>query len=394
MSSYYPSFNYMGLNSFKDKNLMVVHFESGDDGEMDTFLGMDQIYTENPYGTKRLTYGAKYNNVAVIRISVMKASGQDFTVAETRDFLRWTTGARQNSYLDLVDGDDVVVSFLGHVTSVYQQKIDARTVGFIIEHTSVSPWAYSALQHISCSFGQSMSIDENEVLSKTGDALSVNSDGVLSNGNIAMFKINNDGTMYIDDVTELYIENPSDDLYSYVNMDVTFKNGNSDTISIKNKTIIQETDGNDGDTAIYNIVNGEIIKINAGQFITSDRQGRLFGNDFNFIWPKLMPGANNFAISGSGNGVVEFEYRYPIKIGDCAIDVSVYNDTLTCGDCPDVMDTVNPIFWSDILDTPTTIAGYGIKDAYTINEVDNKLVGIDPEIDADQLNKMLQETLI
>ena len=76
MSSYYQSFSYTApngkrYNSYKDKNLIVVHFESGDEGEVETFLEMEPVYTDNAYGTRRLDYGAKYNNVAVIRISVM-----------------------------------------------------------------------------------------------------------------------------------------------------------------------------------------------------------------------------------------------------------------------------------------------------------------------------------
>lgn len=390
MSSYFPSFNYMGLNSFKDKNLIVVHFESGDEGEMDTFLGMDQIYTENPYGTKRITYGAKYNNVAVIRISVMKADGQDFTTSEVRDFLKWTTGVQQNSYLDLVDNEVVKVSFLGHVTAVYQQKLDARTIGFVIEHTSVSPWAYSSPQTVSCSFGQELIIDTNGVLSKQNNQpLSVDTNGVLTNGTDKLFSFTNDGTTYLDNSVKLNIHNSSDDLYSYVNLDTTFANTNSDHLIIKNQTLYEESDGQDGLTEIVGMAGGEVIKLYAGQFITSDATEKIFGDRFNFIWPKLMPGDNIVSISGTGSGNVEFTYRYPIKIGDCAIDIYVYNNSL-CGECLDVYRSVS---WDDIIDLPSTISGYGITDAYTITEVDNKIGNIDININQDELTRMLQETL-
>ena len=100
MSSYYPSFSYKGFNSLKDKNLMVSAFDA-DQGEADTYLSMDCIYTDKYDGTRRLDYGAKFNSVAVIKISVIKANKRDFTVSEVRDFLKWTTGSRLNSYLDL-----------------------------------------------------------------------------------------------------------------------------------------------------------------------------------------------------------------------------------------------------------------------------------------------------
>jgi len=164
MSSYYPSFNYMGFNSLIDKHLIVASFDA-DDGEMDTFLGMDPIYTEKYDGTRRFDYGAKFNSVSVIKITVIKESGKDFSLSDVRDFLRWTTGVRNISYLDLVLEHNPAYSFLGRVTNVYQHKLDARTIGLSIEFTSVSPWAYSSIQTFNCSFGQALSVNENGLLS-------------------------------------------------------------------------------------------------------------------------------------------------------------------------------------------------------------------------------------
>lgn len=390
MSSYYPSFTYMGLNSLKDKNLLVVHFESGDDGEMDTFLGMDPVYTESAYGTKRLDYGARYNNVAIIRISVMKANGKDFTVTEVRDFLKWTTGVRQNSYLDLVDGEVVKASFLGRITAVYQQKLDARTIGFVIEHTSVSPWAYSPQQFVSCSFGQDLIVDEDGLLNKDGQALSIDKNGTLSNGINSAFDITNDGVVYLDNSINLQIDNLSDDLYSYVYMDTTITNRNSKEISIKNLAFGEE------ETKITEMRYGEVIKLTSEQFITSDVPYKTFGDSFNFKWPKLVAGINDFIISGDGESVVEFTYRYPIKIGDCAIDIDVSGSSLNCGDCPDSSvsgSTSGPVTWDEILGKPNTISGYGITDTYTMAEINKKISNIETSVDREELNKMLEETL-
>ena len=101
MSSYYPGFNYLGVNS-REKNLVVAHFDS-DSGQIDTYLGMEPIYTESADGTSRIDYGAKYNNVATIKLSVIKQDGGDFSVADVRDCLKWLTGARKNSALDLTE---------------------------------------------------------------------------------------------------------------------------------------------------------------------------------------------------------------------------------------------------------------------------------------------------
>lgn len=396
MSSYYPSFSYTApngkkYNSYKDKNLIVVHFESGDDGEMDTFLEMEPVYTDNAYGTRRLDYGAKYNNVAVIRISVMKANGKDFTVAEVRDFLKWTTGSRKTSYLDLMDGEVVKASFLGRITSVYQQKLDARTIGFVIEHTSVSPYAYSPIQYVSCSFGQVLSVDANGVLFKNGQSLSIDNNGTLSNGLNGMFEVENDGIVYIDNSVSIIVPNDTDDLSDYVYLDTVFTNTNSDHLIIKNQTLYEESDEKDGITEITGMRNKEVVTLSSRQFITSSRD-RAFGNNFNFIWPKLLPGDNNFIISGTGEGALEFTYRYPIKIGDCAMDISVSGNELHCGGYPDDSgSTSGPVTWDDILGKPNTIRGYGITDAYTISEVNSKIDNIDMNIDEDDLNEMLED---
>lgn len=402
MSSYYPSFSYTApngkrYNSYKDKNLIVVHFESGDDGEVETFLEMEPVYTDNAYGTRRLDYGAKYNNVAVIRISVMKANGQDFTVAEVRDFLRWTTGSRSVTSLDLSDiiNDNEIVraSFFGRITSVYQQKLDARTIGFVIEHTSISPYAYSPVRYASCSFGQSLIISDNGTLYKDGQSLSINNDGILSNGSSAMFSITNDGVVYLDNSVVLSINNDTDDLSDYVYLDMIFTNTDSDHVVIKNQTLYQESNGVDGITEIANMHRNETITLSSGQFITSS-SGRSFGNNFNFVWPKLLPGENNFAISGTGEGAVKFMYRTPIKIGDCAIDMEVFGDGLCCGDYTNNEGSNSgPVTWNDILDKPNTIQGYGITDAYTISEINNKLGNIDMSIDEAELNEMLENVL-
>lgn len=394
MSSYFPSFSYTApngikYNSYKDKNLIVTHFESGDDGEMDTFLGMEPVYSDNSYGTRRFDYGAKYNNVAVIRISVMKANGKDFTVAEVRDFLRWTTGSRKTSYLDLVDGEIIKASFLGRVTAVYQQKLDARTIGFVIEHTSISPYAYSPIQYASCYFGQALTVNDSGVLFNNGHDLFLDENGILSNGHGGMFDIENDGTLYIDNSVGITILNDTDDLSDYVYMDLIFTNTNSDHLIIKNQTLYEESDETDGITEITGMHNKEIITLDSRQFITSS-SGRMFGSNFNFIWPKLLPGENNFIISGSGEGTIEFSYRYPIKIGDCAIDIYVSGGGLCCGDYSNESIS-GPVTWDDILGKPTTLQGYGVTNAYTKTEIDSML---DDFVSDDVYTKSEVDTLI
>lgn len=405
MSSYYPSFNYMGLNSFKDKNLVVASFDV-DQGECDTFLGMESIYTNNYDGTRRLDYGARHNNVALVKIAVIKANRSEFTVAEVRDFLKWTTGARKVSYLDLLVEDEIKCSFLGRVINAYQQKLDARTIGLAIEFESVSPWAYSPLQTISCTFGDVLHADDQGVVYKGSyetPSLSVSKNGTLNNGTAGMnegggtFTIDSDGAIYIDNTIYVRIDNNTDDLYSFVDMNAIFKNANCTCISINNTTIGEVS-------SINNIYHNEVVTLSSGQFITSDRQYRTFGNSFNYIWPRLKPGINNIMITGDGVGEITFTYRYPIKIGDCAIDVGTFDNEYAYDNNTDY----GFVHWSDIVGEPTTLAGYGITDTYTAAEIDAKLANIevggggssggsdcdcDITINENDLNAMLTEIL-
>ena len=76
MSSYHTSFSYIGKNSYDDFNWFIVHFESGDSGEVDSYLGIESVQTTLYDGTKNLLYGTKYSETAILNISIIK---KDFT---------------------------------------------------------------------------------------------------------------------------------------------------------------------------------------------------------------------------------------------------------------------------------------------------------------------------
>lgn len=322
MSSYHSSFTYLDKNSKTDFNWIISAFDP-DSGEMDSFLSQEQVYADSYRGTKRKLYGTRYDAVALVKISVIKCNGEDFSVEECRKAYRWLTGNPQASWLDLYSGDVLQYSFLGTVQDVKPYKLDARTVGLTIYFESISPWAYSPIQYTSHAFDQSVSMD-SEILYAENSTFNVDENGVLYSNDTLNFS--DDGTVYIYNYPTLKINNKTDDLYTYVYLNTIFRNNNSDYLSIKNITTGEET-------IIKNMIVNEIVTLSAEQFIISDVPNKVFGNDFNFVWPRMVPGVNEFVISGSGSGSVEFTYRYPIKIGDCAIDVNTYSDN-DC-DCPE-----------------------------------------------------------
>lgn len=316
MSVYHTSFNYLDKNSNKDFGLIISHFSDGaDSGEMETFMSMDPVYTDNASGTKRIDYGAKYSSVAVFRITIIKQDGSELSVSNIRSYLKWLTGARTNSSLDLLIGNEIKYSFVGRFTNAWQYKMDARTCGLILEFTSISPWAYSPKQTV-----------ERTI-----------------NGSI-----------------EIEINNQSDDLYEYVYPKITYTNTTGNSLKIENKTTGEVTH-------VGELSTNEIITIDNNLMITTDKPNKTFGNTFNFVFPRFTADINNLLITGTGNIVIE--YIMYLKVGDCARDINVVYDPICSEDGTIQVDTLP---FDRISGLPNTLQGYGITDAYPVSAVYNK----------------------
>lgn len=371
MASYHTSFSYNGTNSFKNMGLIIAAFEP-DDGFVDSFLSMENVSDEYFDRTKRFDYGSKYTTSAEIQITVIKRDGTDMTLNEFRACAKWLTGARVNSWLDVYVGDTVMYSFLGKFINMEQYKMDARTIGFRLTFSSVSPWAYSAPQYFDCAIYQALSVDNSGSLNKGKQSMNAFS-GVLcaSTDEGSTFNVTDDGIVYLDTAYKSTINNKSDDLYTYIYLDIDYVNESGTSLYIKNETLSEES-------VITDMSVNETVSISAKQFITSSIPNKIFGDSFNFVWPRLQPGDNEFVVDGNGRGVAHFTYRYPMKVGDFAMDVSVYGGGMDCCDYGEIP-SYNTVKWEDIVGVPSTIGGYGITDAYTTSEVDKKIENIDVE---------------
>ena len=270
MSSYHTSFKYLDKNSYDDFNLQIVHFDGGDSGEVDGYLSRDAIYADSPRGTKRTMYGVKYNSVALLNITVMNKDESEFSIEKTREINRWLTGSDQYSWMDLYVGNEVKYRMHCFVQDVRPYKIDSRVVGFVISVESSSPWCYSDLQVIA------QEVDGNATLQ---------------------------------------INNQSDDLCGYTDLRTVFKSTNAGSLTITNNTLTETT-------TVNNLAVNEVVTLSENMFIISDKTTRIFGNDFNFVWPKLKAGINDFSISGTGT--ITFEYIYAMKVTDCVGDINEY----------------------------------------------------------------------
>ena len=366
MSSYHTSFQYNEKNSAQDYGLLISSFEP-DNGFTDSFLSMENVSDNYFDGTKRFDYGSKYSTQAEIQITMIKRDGTDMTTHEFRTCAKWLTGARVNSWLDMYVGDTIVYSFLGKFINMEQYKMDARTIGFRVTFSSVSPWAYSQPQHFDCSIYQVINLDENGVLNK-GDQFMGVFDGVLcaSTDEGSYFNITDKGEVYLDTAYKSTITNESDDLYTYIYLDIDYVNESGTSLSIKNETLGEES-------VVTGMTANETVAISAKQFITSSKPNKIFGDNFNFVWPRLKPGDNHLIVSGDGRGAAYFTYRYPMKVGDNIMDIATYGNGIPYGDgAYDPSDKV--VKWEDIVGIPTTLGGYGLED-----EVDAKIENINIE---------------
>ena len=263
MAIYHPKIRFRGQTNY-DLELIVSTFDP-DNGAVDSYLDMEPVYTDSYDGTMRTDYGAKYSSVATPSVTFIEVDGSDINPYKVRNVLRWLTGSRKNAWMDVCDKDgEIVCSYLGRFTNVQLQKMDARVIGIIAQFTSVSPWAYSKVQ----------------------SPVVVNVDGEA----------------------EFVIDNLSDDFYSYVYPKVTFENSFKDaSLLIKNETLHNET-------VFKNLQQGEKVTIDNNFVVYSNNDKRIFNDDFNFVFPMLSAGTNQFYAEGSGTLTIEF--RYPMKVAD------------------------------------------------------------------------------
>lgn len=266
MAIYQRKFTYRDRSN-KDFGLIVVAFEP-DNGEVDSYLNIDSIYTDKYDGTRRNDYGAKYSNVAVLSITMIKENYTEFSLSELRNTIEWLTSLHKVSWLDLYnDNDEVIYSFLGRFSDVKLQKMDARVIGIRAEFTAVSPWAYS---------------------------------------NVHSMKTSVKGSL------KCPLFNYSDESAVYIYPKVVFKNTVKDgEFKIKNIATGKET-------VLSNLKINEIITMDSNQIIYSDNYVKVFGDDFNFEWLALAPGANYVLITGTGD--LTIEYRDIMKVADAIYD--------------------------------------------------------------------------
>lgn len=282
MSIYHPIIRFKEKTNY-DYELMVAHFDA-DSGEADSYLTMEPIYTDTFDGELRNDFGAKYTDVARPVVTFIESDGSDISPYKLRNVLRWLTSSKDVSFMDICNEDGVsVCAYIGRFTDVKLQKLDARIIGIVAYFTSISPFAYSDIKE-------------------------------------AAFTVTQDGTDFSIDCDTDDVYNP---LYPSVifnnKQDVDLANPDKVMLSLQNKTMNNET-------TFKNLQTNEIVTIDSNFVVYSDNTARIFNNDFNFEFPILAPGTNDFKAVGDGELIIRF--RYPMKMADGLPDAYDINDGL------------------------------------------------------------------
>lgn len=281
MSVYLPIISYQGKTNY-DFQLTVAHFDA-DSGETDSYQSMEPIYTENYDGSLRNDFGARYTDVARPVVTFIDPDGDNISHHKIRSVLRWLTGSKDVSFMDICDDTgQSMCSYIGRFTDVKLYKIDARVVGIVAYFTSTSPFAYSPIKE-------------------------------------ARFTVTQEGTDFI-------IDCDSDDEYNVLHPTVEFTNtqakdeANPDKIML---SLYNETMNNE--TTFKNLSTGETVTINSSLAVYSNNTARIFNDDYNFEFPILSCGSNNFKAIGEGELVIRF--RYPMKLADGLLDARQLNNS-------------------------------------------------------------------
>lgn len=241
-------------------------------GENNTFLTREAVASESFNGKFKNTSRYKYTENLTLKITFIKEGFGDFTFDEARKVLSWLTSKDTPSFLDVYDdiySEAIVYSVLGGFTNIQSYKLGSgRTVAFVADFESISPFAYSPIN---------------------------------------TFK------RTITEPTTFTVSCDNDDT-SYVYPRVTVKH-NGTSVEIKNSTT-------NTITAVRNSVAGETVTIDgANKLIYSSRTDRTFGTDFGtddvhnqWVWLPLVDGENTITVTGKCE--LTLEWRCVRKVGE------------------------------------------------------------------------------
>lgn len=308
-------FTYNGYSS-RDFDLICDLAFDSDSDNTETFLSRDVVASEVYNGTLKRTHNYKYSEVFAPSFTLIKNDFEDFTTEEVRKVLAWLTSSFTPKFLTAYEDDSEIISFeiLGAPTQIETYKLgNGRIVGIVFTFESCAPYAFSAVQTIikdittpqtftiTCNSDElgAMVYPKVTIEHKQTDSLVVQSDHMMKYNEELV-----DGTVY-----------QYEDKYYWIDNDGVFQEQPENTSNFDTTSVSIQNDTTQSKTVIGKDNAQEIVTLDgANRIVSSSRpNGRIFGDDFNWIWMPLVPGDNIITVMGSCT--IKFEWREPRKVG-------------------------------------------------------------------------------
>lgn len=275
MALHGKSFTYNGRSS-EDFDLIIGGFQS-----VDTPLNLARDITKstmNRYRHRTNTYGINYNDVLTFNIQLIKdpckysdQKDMRFTREQIREIAAWLTSPITPRIFHMFDFPEMVdqeYDYYGIFTNMSAQDNEIYCLNCLFECNT--PYALSAEQNII--------IDDGE--------------GIVSN--------------------------PSDEFEDYV-YPVIIITPTADVDAPYDIRLINESDGNRSIT-LKNMKPQDTVTMDCQKMTVKNQSGSLMSlDDLNIdvvdyiYWFRLLHGDNQIKVSG--DAIVEFIFRYPVKVG-------------------------------------------------------------------------------
>lgn len=333
-------------------------FESGDNGETESFLSKEAVSSNIYDGSRKNIHGYHYTEVINVQITLIKKNYESITEQENRKILAWLTGSNKTEELIVYKDDSEVVSYrlIGNVISVDQYKLaNNRVVGYIFSFENIAPYAYSPVKTVTKTITSPETFIINchtdayeknlypKITVKIGDSMYIPVDEDPTSDSYDMLDnviYEYDGHRYIKINGQKHsirtvpnIDNTTSDESTYNN----YYFATADNYVYKG-TIVKDVYGWEQVAKIgtgfeikntyyeYNkdiTVKSSVVDCHKHEVITIDGDNRLIassetpmriiGDSFNWEWLYFVPEENHITICG--NCTVIFEWVEPIKIG-------------------------------------------------------------------------------
>lgn len=140
-------FIFDGIDS-REFDVITCSFDGNQDESLPMGLGIEPITTE--LSDRIIDYGGKYNEVITFDFSITHSCGrmgEPFDRREIRDITNWLS-SKELKWLSFFDEDETEYWYFCRFTDIETKKIGGKTVGFNLEVTCDSPFAYSEIKTV------------------------------------------------------------------------------------------------------------------------------------------------------------------------------------------------------------------------------------------------------